>query len=236
MGQIVDNLLAFRILNMLVQGFTETKAFELGIIDADGRQLIKIQDFTSSEQKNAYNYLTRLVFNIKKIINKMPGGSSKIQNLIAAMFLIKENFNNKIDVNITPHQFNNILVLVEQGGRFVEEKRIVEQYLNEDGPANVTGSGVSTDKPFTRKKTAKMFMTSKKQEEKQDEEPIKKFNVEQNVFDKFLEGISEFNKWDDLLDLNDLDQLDIYNYIQEHKTEELHLQYGSQIKKIRFNY
>ena len=91
MARIVDNLIAYRILSMLVTPFEETDAYKLGIIDKDGHNLIKPSKLTMSEQKDAYSYLTRLVFNMKKIINKLPGSDSRIRNLIAAFWLVKES-------------------------------------------------------------------------------------------------------------------------------------------------
>lgn len=156
MGQIIDNLLAYRVLTMLVRPFSDTKAFALGIVDKDGNNLIKSTDFTTSEQKDAYNYLTRLVFNIKKTINKLPGGSTKTQNLIAALFLIKEN-------STSEHLLKNAIIMIEQGNSFMEEQMIVENFLVEEGIANVTGSAVVTDQPFIKKrvKTFKRWLKNK---------------------------------------------------------------------------
>ena len=39
MSRIVDNLIAYRVLSMMVKNFEDTKAFKLGIIDAKGKNL-----------------------------------------------------------------------------------------------------------------------------------------------------------------------------------------------------
>lgn len=161
MSAIVDNILAYRILSMIVTPFSETNAYKLGIIDETGTLLIKPKDFTSSDQKDAYTYLHRLCFNMKKIINRMPGGESRTKNIVAAFFLIKESYQNK-EKTIHEDKFHKIINLMEDGYILVEDEIIVEAFLNEDGvasaaPANVTGAGVSTDQPVVKKKIAHLM-------------------------------------------------------------------------------
>ena len=47
MSRLVDNMIAFRILSMLVKPFKETEAFRLGIIDDKGKNLKKSYQLTS---------------------------------------------------------------------------------------------------------------------------------------------------------------------------------------------
>ena len=54
MGRAIDALITFRFLKLLVTPFNKTKAYELGIIDERGKNLIKGKDLTTFEQKNAY--------------------------------------------------------------------------------------------------------------------------------------------------------------------------------------
>jgi len=152
MSVIVDNILAYRILSMIVKPFSETDAFKLGIIDAEGNVLIRPKDFTTTDQKEAYTYLHRLCFNMKKIINRLPGGESRTKNIVAAFFLIKESYQNKERV-IKEDKFHKILDLLDEGYILVEDEMFVDRYLSEEGAiANVTGPGVSTDQPVMKKK------------------------------------------------------------------------------------
>ena len=91
MGRAIDALITFRFLKLLVTPFNKTKAYELGIIDERGQNLIKAKNLTTVEQRNAYTILHKLVFNIKKLIEKLPGGKSRLATYAAALFLIKEN-------------------------------------------------------------------------------------------------------------------------------------------------
>ena len=162
MSQIVDNLIAYRVLTMLVKPFRETDAYKLGIIDAKGKNLIKPSSLSTTEQKSAYTFLHRLVFNMKKIINKLPGGESKLKSLAAAFFLVKEYYeNNTRSTSMMEEKFKR---LMESNVLLAEENIIIEKYmkdLEEDGvaagPANVTGAAVSTDIPVPKKKDLEKY-------------------------------------------------------------------------------
>ena len=95
MSRIVDNLIAYRILSMLVTPFDKTSAYRLGIIDEEGKILRKMADLRTDEERNAYTYLHRLVFNLKRILIKLPGGDSKLKNIVAAFFLYGPTFNQR---------------------------------------------------------------------------------------------------------------------------------------------
>jgi hypothetical protein len=142
---------------MLVKPFSETDAFKLGIIDNKGKNLIKPSSLSSQEQKNAYTFLHRLVFNMKKIINKLPGGESKLKSFVSAYFLIREYYEkNDRSTSMMEQRFHK---LMQTDAILAEEAILVEKFIKkieEDGeggaPANVTGAGVSTDIPVPKKK------------------------------------------------------------------------------------
>lgn len=97
-----DLVYTFRFLKLLVTKFEDTDAYKLGIIDADGKR-IKSKGVVTSEEKAAYTPFHKLVFNIKKLLAKAPGGSSRLATYAAALFLLKEKH------NLTDDQLNKIL-------------------------------------------------------------------------------------------------------------------------------
>ena len=112
-----DLAYTFRFLALLVTPFKKTKAFEKGIIDEFGKRLKK-PPFSSIEEREDYaNYYTRfirLVFNVKKLIGKVPGGKTRIASYAAALYLIKEDFGvsqRKIKQGLTEYgvDFNDFL-------------------------------------------------------------------------------------------------------------------------------
>lgn len=86
-----DLVYTFRFLALLVTPFEKTKAFELGLIDKDGKRTKTPGDLDYPEQRDAYTPFIRLVFNIKRLMAKAPGGQSVVARYAAALYLIKEN-------------------------------------------------------------------------------------------------------------------------------------------------
>jgi hypothetical protein len=143
---------------MLVTPFEETSAYRLGIIDKTGKNLKKASSLKTTEEKDAYSYLHRLVFNMKKIINKLPGGESKLKSLIAALFLVKEYYESgSRTTSLMEERYSKIMEVLKNNVTLVEEENSVKRFLNEEGIANVTGAAVSTDQPKIDKKNIKKY-------------------------------------------------------------------------------
>ena len=161
MSRIVDNLIAYKVLRMLVANFTDTEAFKLGIIDAKGKNLRKANTLTTTEEKDAYNFLNRLVFNMKKIINKLPGGENKTKSLVAALWLVKETYESgSRSTAMMQEKFDKLVTMLDNRVSLVEEELLVKKFLSEEGEGgsmNVTGAAVSTDEPKIDKKNIKKF-------------------------------------------------------------------------------
>ena len=90
----VDVVYTIRFLKLLVTKFEDTGAFKAGIIDKDGK---KNPDFSMDKMEDReayrdhYTSFHRLVFNLKRIMAKAPGGSSVVARYGAALALIKEH-------------------------------------------------------------------------------------------------------------------------------------------------
>jgi len=80
----------YQFLKKLVTPFNKTKAFELGIVDEKGKILKRRRDLEGDEEKSAYNLSDTLIWNIKKLMGKIPGGKSRLASYAAALWLIKE--------------------------------------------------------------------------------------------------------------------------------------------------
>lgn len=223
MSRIVDNLIAYRILWMLVTPFDKTPAYRLGIIDEKGKILRKMAELRTDEERNAYTYLHRLVFNLKRILNKLPGGESKLKNIVAAFFLIKECYEKNDSTAMLEEKYMAILEKLEQKNiTLVEEELFVEEFmfLNEDAVANVTGAGVSTDIPVARMKTGRRYAA---------------FVVNDDIFKRFKKGKKKFSQWKEYLNLEDEGEQLIYKYATKNPKGILILKNGKDQKAIRFN-
>ena len=83
----------YSFLKRLVTKFEKTDAYKLGIIDKKGKVLIKKRDFTTIEQRNAYTMMDTLIFNLKKLLGKIPFGKTTIASYAAALLLLREEKN-----------------------------------------------------------------------------------------------------------------------------------------------
>lgn len=90
MTRFVDTFITYRILRLLTTPFEETEAYKLGIIDKKGKELKSMNQLNTVAERDAYTLLHRLVFRIKKIIEKVPIENKKVLSFAAALALIKE--------------------------------------------------------------------------------------------------------------------------------------------------
>ena len=83
-----DLYFVFRFLRLLTMDYKKTDAFKFKIIDSKGKALRKSADLTSTKEKASYTMLHRMVFKIRRLMEKIPGG--RFVNYAAALFLLKE--------------------------------------------------------------------------------------------------------------------------------------------------
>lgn len=155
MSRIVDNLIAYRILKKLVQNFEDTDAYKLGIIDKTGKNLKKTSSLSTTAERDAYTYLDRLVFNMKKIINKI-GGQNKLKSLVAALWLVKEYYESgNRSTALMQEKFDKLLKVLDNNVVLAEEEIVVKKFLDEEGEGgaptnNTTGASVSEPKIYPK--------------------------------------------------------------------------------------
>ena len=81
MGRAIDLFVTYRFIKLLVTPFEKQDAFKLGIIDKEGNRILPPPDaagvrqtkpraLTTSEEKAAYTILHKLIFNIKKYLER----------------------------------------------------------------------------------------------------------------------------------------------------------------------
>jgi hypothetical protein len=113
MGSAIDLFVSYRFLKLLTTPFKRTDAFKLGIVDENGNRIRKKDsdavavELATTQQKNAYTILHKLVFNIKKLFNKVPGLRTKVGTYAAALFLLKDTFKEHVE---DPNFFESELI------------------------------------------------------------------------------------------------------------------------------
>lgn len=117
-GGLTDLYLTYSIIRRLTLSYEKWPAFKTGVIDKDGNILVA-KDKRTQAQRDSLRTFDIVIINMRKLLAKMPGGSSKFATYGAALFLIKEPNVLKEDV--------------------LEEK--FTQFLIEEAPANNVSSG-----------------------------------------------------------------------------------------------
>jgi len=112
MSRAIDLFVTYRFLKLLVTPWKKQEAYKQGIIDANGKTLIKSRDFTKDDQRQAFTLLHRLVFNCKRILSKIPFIKSQLGTYAAALFLLKEHYKieNLPEAEITKYLLENKLI------------------------------------------------------------------------------------------------------------------------------
>ena len=134
----------YQFLKKLVTPFNKTKAFELGIIDETGKILKRRRDLEGDEEKSAYNLSDTLIWNIKKLMGKIPGGKSRLASYAAALWLIKEQQDGyKITEEELELQFFDMFEKMYNNDLEFDSRTLkkFENILIEDTPTTNMGSG-----------------------------------------------------------------------------------------------
>jgi len=135
MGRAIDLFVTYRFIKLLTTPFEKTEAFKLGIIDKNGNRATepgtnKVTTLRTAKEKNSYTVLHKLVFNIKKLFEKVPGLRTKVGTYAAALFLLKDTFKESVD---DPQMFEKeFLKYIKENG-YELDNSIVEEVTLEDG-------------------------------------------------------------------------------------------------------
>lgn len=86
---MVNTISLYIILKKIISPFSEWAAFDLGIIDKNGK---KLKEPVSAKELEAWDLLTKFVWNFKKILIKVVG-KSKLASYLSMSYLLKDSIN-----------------------------------------------------------------------------------------------------------------------------------------------
>ncbi len=86
----VDVYVAYKFVKILSTPWKKTDAYKLGIIDDKGKVLKKSKELETSEERKAYTIFHRLIWNVKRLLDKLPPGRTRIGSFVAAMWMLRE--------------------------------------------------------------------------------------------------------------------------------------------------
>ena len=157
MARAADTYMIYQVLKRLTTPFEDTKAFELGLVDKNGKFIKKAK---TKEEKDAYTYFDRFIFNLKRILHRV-GLKSKFASYGAALFLLKE-------VNEDEHipSDQEMLKGILENEKYLRENvDTTLDIIREDAPANATGAavvGTGDDKVHWRSRGVRSGMKGRK--------------------------------------------------------------------------
>ena len=96
-NRAIDLFVVYRFLKFLLHLGTNKKHFKQGIIDKNGNLLKRAKDLKTEDEKSSFTLLHRLVFNCKRIMNKIPLVRTQLGTYATALFLLKEHYHIKVD-------------------------------------------------------------------------------------------------------------------------------------------
>ena len=99
----------YKFITILTTPFNKTDAFKLGIVDENGKILKKKAKLKTDEEKDAYTMMHRLVWKLKRLMEKIPFGKSRLASYAAALWLIKENKEDNISEEELQESFLSFL-------------------------------------------------------------------------------------------------------------------------------
>lgn len=124
--KVLDLFLIYQFLRRLVTPFNRWDAYKEGVIDRRGTVITPKSERTP-QQERAWGYYDRLLANLKKLLEKIPGGRSRLASFAAALLLLREQ-------NLDP---DDTEYLSECLDFYMKEA----QLLHEDAPTMAVGTG-----------------------------------------------------------------------------------------------
>ena len=149
MSRFVDALITYRILRLLTTPFDQQDAFRLGLIDNRGNRLKKENELRTTEEQEAYSLLHRMVFRLKRIIEKVPMDNKNFLSFATAVALVREGieYDDEIleEVFYMTQERQDVKDLAEdlESGRV----RSFKQFIEEMGVAGGGVAGIGINNP-----------------------------------------------------------------------------------------
>ena len=95
----VDMFVVYQFIRRLATPFKKWDAYKTGVIDDRGNIKVKPRDRTP-EQRRSFKVFDVMITKLKRLLEKIPGGRSRLASYAAALYLIKEDWGSKTEQQI----------------------------------------------------------------------------------------------------------------------------------------
>ena len=143
MSRALDAVVGIRLLKLLSTPIQKSKAFQLGIVDADGK---KLKNPSTTAERNAYTLLNRFVFKVQKSLTRSSDmNARRLLSFAAAMALLREyeETDDELDVAVLL-ELHMEDETVQQQARLLESNVLsLKNYMEEmNGVGGGAGDGI----------------------------------------------------------------------------------------------
>lgn len=141
---VVDVFMVYQFLKRLATPFKKWPAYKEGVIDDKGNILIKKNDRHTVAQRNSLKIFDVMILRLKRLLGKIPGGKTRIASYAAALWLIKEDWQNRSEEELLSEGITQLDVDFLEYMREARNKKFqdfIYAISNEEAPANAAGSG-----------------------------------------------------------------------------------------------
>lgn len=146
MIKTMDNIYAQRLMFILLKPFEQQKAFKLGLIDKEGKEL---REPSNEDEELAYTLLHKVCFELKKIMNKLPGNEHRLKQVaLALQILNRKNIPSEYMKNITEdykdlkiEYLKELKFVLENEICLIEEEFLIEKLLDKVSLMKEEGEG-----------------------------------------------------------------------------------------------
>ena len=136
MANLVDLYLVYRILRLFTTPFAEWDANKTGVIDDEGNIVVS-QDKRTPAQDDSFTKFDLLILKLKRVLEKLPFGKTRLASYAAALFLLKE------EKNIKEETLEEQFVDYYNGQSYLTE----DASVNNVGGGNIAGANGDPPKP-----------------------------------------------------------------------------------------
>ena len=161
---VVDLFMVYQFIKRLATPFKEWKAHELGIIDERGVLLKSRKNLKTVAERDAFGLFDLMILKLKRLIEKIPGGKTRIASYAAALYLIKEgkDFDENMSDELLEEQFMKYYTTVIE---VALNNKFFEEIVNTSAGGNVAGLPPDEPPVFKRAQAALIRRNKKKKKD-----------------------------------------------------------------------
>ena len=193
MASVFNAFLAYKFIKVITTPWKDMEAFEHGIVDENGKQLKKTNQLKTSEEKSSYTLFHRLIFNLKRILEKFPFGKSRIASYAAAFALLREERNKSLK-DVDDETYEQIEGFLCDYVNILEEK--TQELLMEDAPVNSIGD--ASHLAGLGKMPPASFAG------------MRVFRIKNDTYNKLLKGKKKYARWQNYISAEEASEIRDY--------------------------